>query len=180
MNSFVKTLDRRPNDCDDKDIGDFMAFVLAGDEVVSDGLEGRIRGAERLVFLRVCGCLSGVAALKPPDQHYRKDISSKSGIPLPEETYPFELGWVFVMPSARRRNFSVDLTRAALSAAGTAGVFATSRTDNVSMHATLSKFGFAVAGSRYPSNRGNHQLQLFVRNPNHQATPAGACEAAIR
>src|SRR5712692_4061160 len=135
------------------------------------GLENRIRSAVRLIFLSVCCCLCGVAALKRPERRYRKDVSSKSGIPLPEAEYPFELGWVFVMPSARGRRFSLDLTQAALSAAGTAGVFATSRTDNIPMHAVLTKFGFVPAGHPYPSTRGSHQLQLFVRRSAQRGAP---------
>ena len=71
---------------------------------------------------------------------------------------------MFIIPSARGRRLSRDLTQAALSAAGNAGVFATSRTDNLGMHATLGRFGFAQSGSSYMSTRGNYQLQLFVRS----------------
>jgi len=150
-----------------------MALVCAGGEVAPEGLEHRVRAAARLVFLEVCCCLRGIAALKRPQQEYRKRVSVKSGFALPEAKYPFELGWVFVMPSARGRGFSRDLTQAALSAAGTAGVFATSHTGNIPMHKALEKFGFARVGEPYPSERGRHKIQLFVRagseNPTEKA-----------
>lgn len=180
MNALIKVFDREPSDCDGKDIGDFMALVLAGGEVTPKGLEDRIRSAVRLIFLSVGCCLCGVAALKRPEQSYRKDVSSKSGVSLPKAEYPFELGWVFVMPSARGRRFSIDLTRAALSAADTAGVFATSRIDNIGMHATLAKFDFVRAGSPYVSTFGNHQLQLFVRHAAQKGAPAAAPQVAHR
>src|SRR5229473_941554 len=163
MNDFIRVVDLQPSACDQKTLDDFKALVLAGGEVTSTGLENRIRSAARLIFLKVCGCLCGVAALKRPERSYREHVSAQSRTPLPEAKYPFELGWVFVMPSARGRGFSNDLTRAALSAAGAAGIFATSRTNNTAMHTALAKFGFERAGEPYPSDRGDHKLQLFVR-----------------
>ncbi len=159
----VKFVARKPGDCHDAEIGDFMALVLAGGEVPSKGLEHRIRSATSLVFLTIGCCLCGVAALKCPEATYRKRVSSSSGVSLPEHEFPYELGYVFVMPSARGRRFSVDLKCIALSAAGSEGVFATSRTDNVNMRATLTKFDFVSAGRPYASRRENHKLQLFFR-----------------
>lgn len=172
MGDLLKMDALEPSDCDDKAIGDFMALVLAGGEVAQEGLERRIRCAVRLVFLSVGGCLSGIAALKRPEQGYRKHVSSRAGFPLPEAGFPFELGWVFVMPRARGRRFSLDLTRAAMSAADTSGVFATSRTDNDRMHASLAKLAFVLAGHPYTSSRGNYKLQLFVRHTAQDATQA--------
>ena len=163
MSGFAKVTVLKPTDCENGLIGDFMSLVLAGGEVAEEGLEKRIRSAERLVLLSVCSCLSGISALKRPEQSYRKHVSSRSGVPLPQSEYPFELGWVFVMPSARGRGFSADLTRAALSAAAGRGVFATSRTDNHPMHASLAKFDFMPTGHPYASTRGTHHLQLFLR-----------------
>lgn len=165
MNGLVKVFDREPSNCNANELADFKALVLAGGEVAAQGIEDRIRTASRLVFLSVGCCLRGIAALKRPLQNYRKEVSVKSGIPLSEEEYPFELGWVFVMPSARGRRFSLDLTRAALAAADGRGIFATSRTDNIGMHATLARCRFLPVGRPYPSARGKYQLQLFIRNP---------------
>ncbi len=164
MTGPIQVVSRSPGDCHDSEIKDFMALVLAGGEVSTDGLESRIRRAVSLVFLTIGCCLCGVAALKRPTPSYRNATFSKSGSQLSERVFPYELGWVFIMPSARGRKFSIDLTRAALSGAGTEGVFATSRTDNAPMHATLEEFHFRRAGSPWPSGRGEHQLQLFVRD----------------
>jgi hypothetical protein len=101
MSALVRVVELEPSDCDEKVLGDFKAFVLAGGEVTAEGLEDRIRSAVRLIFLGVCCCLCGVAALKRPEPSHRKHVSSKSGVSLPEAEYPFELGWVFVMPSPR-------------------------------------------------------------------------------
>lgn len=163
MDSFIKVTTLKPRACDDKAIEDFIALVRAGGEVKSAGLGRRVRAAASLVFLEICCCVRGIAALKRPEQDYRKRVSLNSGIVLPEAKYPFEFGWVFVMPSARGRGLSLDLTQAALSVAGTAGVFATSHTGNAPMHKALEKCGFARLGRPYPSDRGQHKIQLFLR-----------------
>jgi hypothetical protein len=163
MNSPIEVFSLNPKDCLDSQIKDFMALVLAGGEVRADGLENRIRAGERLVFLTVGCCLCGVAALKCPSAGHRTEVASASGIVLPEPDFPYEIGWVFVMPSVRGRRFSFDLTREALAGVSD-GVFATSRSDNTAMHATLGKFEFLPEGAEWKSRRGDYHLKLFVRN----------------
>ena len=180
MSGPIQVIARSPGDCQDTEIKEFMALVLAGGKVTPEGLETRIRSAASLVFLTIGCCLSGVAALKRPEARYRSRISFNSGIALPERDFPYELGWVFIMPSARGRRFSVDLTREALSAAGTEGVFATSRTDNASMHATLAKFRFLSCGHPWASRRGDYHLQLFLRHATQPSAAVDAKQPALR
>lgn len=165
----------------DIEIADFVALVLAGGEVTPRGLEGRVRSAERIAFLRGNGCLLGVAGLKHPSQSHRSKVAAVSGEPLPSTEFPFELGWIFILPSARGRRLSLPLCRSLIDAAVTQGVFATSRTDNDGMHKTLSKLGFLPAGAAYPSPRGNHQLQAFLRHATQPCAPEGraACGASL-
>lgn len=92
--------------------------------------------------------------------------------------FPFELGYVFVLPSARRQGFSVELARLALSAAEGKGVFATSRTNNDKMHATLRRFGFVKSGCIYASGKGNHDLQLFLQPAAQPGAPGDTPQAA--
>ena len=65
---------------------------------------------------------------------------------LPNCEFLYELGWVFIMQSARGRGFSGHLTRETLSGAGTDGLFAISRTDSAGMHATFAKFRLLSSG----------------------------------
>ena len=155
-----------PQSFSEAELQDFIAMVRAGDEVGRDVLERNVRHAQCLVFLRRASCLTGVAALKKPLPRYRQTIKSRSGVPVEATDFPFELGYVFVLPSARRQGLSKVLARAALSASRENGAFATARTDNTAMHATLRRCGFEKkAGSSYASGRGNYHLQLFVRPP---------------
>jgi GNAT superfamily N-acetyltransferase len=159
---------KSPAECTNLEIGAFIAFVRAGGEVSTQGLPERIRGAAALAFARVDGLVVGVAALKQPQASYRRRVSTESGAALSAQEFPFELGWVYVSPELRGNGFSFLLSQAALAESNAAGVFATSRTDNIAMHRSLAKLGFEVTGNPFLSGRGKHSLQVFSR---HAAQP---------
>lgn len=152
-----------PKDCSEVEIADFVSLVLAGGEVTAHGLGDRVLRAECISYLRYKSCLVGVAGLKRPSQNHRSEVSRWSGLTLPEVSYPFELGWVFILPSARGKKLSLPLCTPLVEIAGSHGLFATSKTDNRGMHMTLQKLGFVSAGASYKSAHGDHRLQLFVR-----------------
>jgi GNAT superfamily N-acetyltransferase len=147
-----------------------MSLVLAGAEVTAVGLEERVKKAQSLVFLTVGGCLKGIAAVKNPAPSYRRGVFQKAQASVNDAEFPLELGWVFVLPSSRGAGFSHTLLGAARSTTCGYRMFATSRSDNTPMHKTLNAHGFSYHGSTYASNRGDHQLTLFVT---HDAQPCG-------
>ena len=161
-----------PDKCSTIEVDDFVALVLAGGEVSSRGLASRVANARCLGFLRREGCLVGVAGLKRPETSYRNRIASSSKVSLPQKALPFELGWVFIMPSARGAKLSLPLCEPVVAAAGSAGVFATSRASNGGMHSTLSKLGFQRVGADWPSKQANENLCLFIKNAASQETPS--------
>jgi hypothetical protein len=152
-----------PTTVSDTEIDDFCALVLAGGEVTARGLRDRVASAECLALLRRGGHLVGVAGLKRPGVSYRQRIQKRAAVPLPEGEFVFELGWVFILPSARGEKQSLPLCQPLISAAGTAGVFATSRVSNKGMHATLGKVGFRQAGVQWTSKQSDESLLLFIR-----------------
>ena len=151
-----------PRECPPAELADFVALVLTGGEVARDGLEDRVRRAQILLFLHREGELVGIAALKKPDPGYRADTFAKAGATCEPEHFRLELGWVFVKPTARRTGLSHRLVNAATAHAGSTRVFATSRTDNLGMHAALLGASFVRHGNEYASNRGIHRLVLFL------------------
>lgn len=163
MDSTHIIISKKPSNCSPDEIRDFVALVSQGGEVPAAGLSRRVNAAAQLVFLRIGARLYGVAALKNPNPGYRAKIIAASGVDLPPDSFPYELGWVFVSPEARRQGHSQSLSQAALSLAAGRGVFATSRKDNVAMHSTLAKLGFVPSGSAYASQQGGYCLQLFAR-----------------
>ena len=159
-----KIILRSPEIVSDGELGDFVSLVRAGGEVNADGLEDRVCKAEHLVFLRVENCLAGIGALKNPLATYRKKIAHLSETGLPVSSYPFELGWVFVLPSFRERKLGKRIVEAIVDSAKGAGIFATSRAENVRMHSALGASGFLEAGEAFKSPKGDYKLQLFLRH----------------
>jgi predicted GNAT family N-acyltransferase len=155
---------RPPAEFTPQQIDDFVAFVLAGGEVTADGLRKRVSGAQCIAFLHKEQCLVGVAALKQPQASYRTRVEMGSKFAVPSKAFPLELGWVFILPSARGEKLSSPLCQSVVAAAGTAGVFATSRVGNDAMHKTLGKLGFVRVGSEWRSKQTEDKLALFVKN----------------
>ena len=170
---------KRPSDCSATELQDFAALVLAGGEVTAVGLDARIRKAEALVFLAQDGCLKGIAAVKNPEQNYKNGVFQEAQASVQANEFPFELGWVFVLPSSRGAGFSHKLVQAALAATGGRAIFATSRSDNAPMHKALNAHGLSCHGKAYASSRGNQNLVLFVSNAAQQGAPRDAAKAAL-
>jgi predicted GNAT family N-acyltransferase len=165
MESSSQVVSKTPSDCSAAEIAKFIALVTEGGEVAADGLEQRVMAAARLAFLLSSGQVTGVAALKSPNPHYRGYVASASGVALPADSFPYELGWVFLASAVRGKGHSQFLSQAVLAFAERCGVFATSRNDNTPMHRTLAKLGFLQVGEAYASQHGEHLLQLFTRVP---------------
>lgn len=140
----------------------FIDLVLAGGEVTENTLRGNVPVARCLTYLRDGESLLGVAALKVPRPDYRQSILRKSGIAIPPENFPYELGYIFVVPEVRGNGHCGRLVEAALREAGARGLFATARSDNAAMHATLGRYGFARAGAPYPGRNEPETIQLFL------------------
>lgn len=153
---------KAPNTCSPGELAAFAAIVREGGEVADHGLDDLIQQAGKLVFCQHEGRLVGVAAIKNPRDSYRFKLSRKSGVQLARDAWPHELGWVFVTPAERGKGLSAKLVASAVE--GLDGpVFATSRTDNEPMHATLRRVGFVAVGDEYKSDKGEHRLQIFTR-----------------
>jgi hypothetical protein len=154
---------KAPKSCTALELDDFVALVLTGREVEPAGLPKRVGKAHSLAFLRLDGCLVGVAGLKFPSANHRSEVSSGAGVTVAENNLPLELGWVFVLPSARGGK-SYPLCAPLIAVAAGKGIFATSRSENKPMHTTLAKLGFSRSGGEWPSGQSPDNLRLFVKH----------------
>lgn len=159
---------KEPSSCTGAELSGFVDFVVAGGEVAPGGLLGRVKRAGLLSFLRLDGQLIGVAGLKKPSANHRTEVSVGSGVELTTPDFGLELGWVFVAAEARG-GMSILLCRPLIAAAETEGIFATSRTNNLAMHSTLSKLGFVRMGCEWPSALGADTLCLLVKSAPKQS-----------
>lgn len=141
---------------------EFRKLVIAAGEVASDVLSTNIAEAKALVFLVRSGALQAIAALKRPRASYRNRITDATGTAISETAFPYELGYIYVLPDAQGQRLSHVLVAAALEYSDRAGVFATVRADNVRMLRTLARASFDPAGEPYPG-RGDRTIRLMVR-----------------
>ncbi|TPG56584.1 GNAT family N-acetyltransferase [Sphingomonas glacialis] len=146
-----------PEDFSDAERERFFDLVVAGGEVGGAVLATNIAEARILVMLIDAGIVCGIAALKRPRSSYRDKTSAKSETNLDAAAFPYELGYVYVLPSHQGKGYSHRLIAAALDHSDGVGVFATVRMDNGRMRATFEKAGFVAAGKTYP---GRHQQAI--------------------
>jgi ribosomal protein S18 acetylase RimI-like enzyme len=163
MDLSHKLLQRAPHALSETEIQDFIALVRAGGEVGNNVLEQNVRNAESLLTIHRGECLAAVGALKRPTSTYRDGIVSKSGVTLNQADFPFELGYIFVLPSARGQGLASKLSRLAMRERDHRGVFATTRVANDHMAHILRTLGFEAQGKPYASGRGKYKLRLFLR-----------------
>jgi GNAT superfamily N-acetyltransferase len=158
----MATLGKSPSRWPEDRVDRFEELVREGGEVTGVGLRARIEKAKLLVC-HEDGDVLAIAALKNPVDTYRKKVSTRSGFKLTKRAYPYELGWVYVVPHRQGEGLSRKVVEACLKAAGPKGVFATSDSGNERMHRTLRRCGFKQIGRRYVSDRDDSELVLFVR-----------------
>lgn len=132
----------------------FQELVANAGEVVSKVLTTNIANARVLVMLKQHGVVQGTAALKRPQDSYRAKIMKQASVALSRLDCPYELGYVFIGPNLQGHRLSHRLVSEALAHSDGAGVFATVRTDNAAMLATLFNAEFAVVGQPYLGQQG--------------------------
>jgi hypothetical protein len=155
---------RTPANCSETELDEFRKLAISAGKVQKHGLPELIGEARLLAFLREGGRLIGVAGLKRPRDSYRAKIEAKSGVPLPEATYPYELGWVSVLPDAEGGKAKL-LCEPLLAQISGEGAFSTTGVANEKMRARLGKMGFVEEGDTWKSSQGDETLSLFTRAP---------------
>lgn len=158
-----KCLTYSPNECSHQQKLDFAALVKIGGEVNEITLPGLIEGALLLVMLFDNDQLIGTAAVKRPNDSYRKSVFKKAKVGSLADSYPLELGWIVVDPNHRGQGYAGALIEKALnSQCGDIGIYATTKNDRI--RALLTEFGFLLLGEPYQSSQNRDvNLTLFAR-----------------
>jgi GNAT superfamily N-acetyltransferase len=154
-----------PSNCSADELAQFEALVLEGGEVIPQGLSGRIKNAENLIFVRDDTSCIAVGALKRPNENYRNGVFKKAGVPQLIDGYPFEIGWIYASPAARGKGVGRAILNAIIDIVGKSGCFATTRQNNKVMHHLFEQYSFCRLGNDYPSENGNYRLILYGYKP---------------
>jgi predicted GNAT family N-acyltransferase len=159
MEKIVKA----PRDCSPTEQELFQDFVIEGGEVSSGRLRNRIQRAEHLCFINDGDCVVAVGAIKNPDDGYKTRIFEKAGVPSPSN-YSYELGWLFVLTSERKKGYGRALMEALMGSLSGKACYATTREDNNDTHLLLGRFGFSRCGQSYKSDNGDYDLVLYTKS----------------
>jgi hypothetical protein len=171
---------KSPAECSERELIDFKKLVSEGGEVGGATLEEGIRRAKALVFMMHEGKLKGVTGLKVPAASYRSSVATKSGAALPAATISFELGWVYIVPSAQGNHLCRPMVQAAIKCANGAGMFATSRQSKAAMHFVLTTESFVQTGNGYLAADGKEKLLLFVRGQSARVGVTDPAEGLLK
>lgn len=141
----------------------FRAFVEAAGEVNLYTLPDLMVTAVALISLTDDhGNLIGTAAIKRPNENYRRSIFKKAGVGEQADCYAIELGWIHVHPDYRGQGHPKRLMGAAIEVVNSNNVYATTKA--AKMHTILPRFGFSPLGSTYVSlEEPDEQLTLYIR-----------------
>lgn len=152
-----------PSEVEAKDTALFKQTVLDAGEVNPVSVPGLYRRARMVCFARLDGQLAGVAALKRPNTTHRAKVFIRAKSALDSDTFQYEIGWFHVLDGFKGRHISSHMMEHLVKHADGAPIYATSRVDNLPMHAALTTHGgFVREGSEYPSEQGDTPLCLFV------------------
>jgi ribosomal protein S18 acetylase RimI-like enzyme len=141
-----------------------LALIAFGGEVALITLKTLFENSRCILMASSEGKIVGVAAVKVPNRTYAVRVFHKAES-QDLDRYPYELGWVYVVPEKRRLGIADRLCELALSdqpAVG-AGVYATTREDNTGMMRILQEHGFVKLGRSYEGRNG--MICLFGRLP---------------
>lgn len=151
-----------PSDMSADELSAFKVFVLTGGEVSAESLPALVMQALSLAVAKFDGKLVAVGAIKRPNIGYRARAFRKSGATRDPVHFAFELGWIYVHPSARGKGIASSLVEALVPSLKGAPAYATSRVNNVRMHAALKRVDFKAVGTPYPSGLSESDIQLFL------------------
>lgn len=151
-------------DATQEEVDTFVELVRSGGAVDEKYVQmGAVRPGAHISFAEVRGRPVGVAALKIPSDNYRFGLqgAAKAGYSLLNSEYPYELGYVSVLPEHSGKGIGKALVTEVIRLADGNGIFAT--TSNPTMKdGLLPSFAFEPAGRNWTNSSGDI-LGLFVR-----------------
>lgn len=154
---------KAPKACSDDELDQFAAKVANGGEV-ADGIRDRAERALRLGFVVYDNNIVGTAALKKPTVTYRAKVFKKAGSHLDHAAYTYELGWIFLDASHRKKGQMTRLIDNLLPVAKGSALFATTRSSNDVMQEMLIQLKFSEEGIAYRSEQNlGETVKLYVR-----------------
>jgi GNAT superfamily N-acetyltransferase len=154
---------KKPSEVNDSDVAAIVKLIEEGGEVVH-GVRPRLKRSHLLGLIRYQDQLVGTASLKNPASSYRNAVFKKAKASANPDDFIRELGWIFVNVDHRSKGQIQLLIEALLKAAGSDGLYATTRVANEKMQRILKHQGFVSHGVSFSSvHQANEMIALFIR-----------------
>ena len=150
---------KSPLDCKTEELENFRNLVLEGGQVISNGLETRIRNCQALAFYYEDNELVGISAIKRKSSEVVKRTQLKANIK--SESIPtLELGYSYTKQKFRGQGINKKLNDQLLQLINGEKVYAT--TDNDTMRKYLIDKGFKKQGDSF-KGQFNEKLDYFEK-----------------
>jgi GNAT superfamily N-acetyltransferase len=161
---MTKYRDLKSEDLTKDEVDTFVKLVSTGGAVNENFVrQGVKRPGARVVFAEIDGRTVGVAALKIPLDEYRSGLqtTAKANCLIPQKDYPYELGYVSVLPDHGGGGIARRMIQIVLGFADGKGIFAT--TGHPAMKdGLLPSFDFLLVGNTWKNEAGD-SLNLLLR-----------------
>ena len=158
----IKTIAKRPIDCESKLINRFINIVAKGGEVPRANLLRGVPAAERLFFtVTGDGDIAGVGAIRFQNANYHRHLFEQAGAPHMYNPDSSEFCWVYVKPEFRGQGAGQSNLSARFEYIGNRPCHCIRRIDNKLVHDDRD---WVQAGVNFNSATSTDDLKLLVRN----------------
>lgn len=160
----TKSILKKPLECRENELDNFVSLVILGDQVNEHGLKQRIKRAELLGFWYEKNVLVGTTGLKRPYRSYKEKVFKEADFSQTSNKYNLEIGWVFVKKEHRKKQIGANLVQEINEVCKDQNVFATTRINNTAMQKILKRNGFRKVGHQYEGTKEGEFVELFIRD----------------
>jgi ribosomal protein S18 acetylase RimI-like enzyme len=177
--SLFQTTVKKPDECTQLEIDDFVELILDGAQVDARHLKQTvIAHGSRLAFARVGEFIAGIAAVKRPSRHYVINVFKKAQAPNYAVNYELEIAWCCTAPKYRGRGICGHLVGNLFHEYSDRNFFATTTARNEAMIKIFTTFGFEKIGRPF---RGRAEpIQLLTRRINLEEKHADGWALKVR
>lgn len=149
---------KKPKECTEREINEFIQLVLVGKQVASKGLKKRILNTKLLAFCYIDKELIGISSIKRPVLIYKINTFKKALVEKESLKYNYELGYTVTKAGFEGNGISFKVNSKLISHITDSGVYAT--TANPVMIHLLKKLDFKAIGEEY-KGKYNDKIGIF-------------------
>jgi hypothetical protein len=138
-----------PTSLDATTMKSVVDLITKGGEVLSTGLESRIKKAKYVVVAKDGDAVVGFGAVKVPLYSYKQKIFVKAGVPELVDDVDLELGWLIVDENSRNKRIGGLVAKKLYDLTKNEPVFLSTRANNHTIISAAKRVGGKILGKPY-------------------------------